>query len=59
MIDIKALTQEDIGRKVIFETQYVLDEGVISSYNNKVVFVLYGTCTTPQATSPEALTFSF
>tara|TARA_Y100001956_G_C4070043_1_gene163479 strand:+ start:29 stop:211 length:183 start_codon:yes stop_codon:yes gene_type:complete len=59
MIDIKTLTQEDIGRRVVYEKQYTLDEGIISSYNEKYIFVKYGTCSTAQATSPEDLTFSF
>ena len=74
MIDIKTLTQEDIGRKVVYEKQYTLDEvifssyyekqymleeGIISSYNDKYIFVKYGTCATAQVTSPEDLTFSF
>ena len=59
MIDIKTLTKEDIGRKVVYEKQYMLDEGIISSYNDKYIFVKYGTCATAQATSPEDLTFSF
>ena len=59
MIDIKTLTQEDIGRRVVYEKQYTLDEGIISSYNDKYIFVKYGTCATAQVTSPEDLTFSF
>tara|TARA_R110002012_G_scaffold3875_2_gene17993 strand:+ start:1787 stop:1969 length:183 start_codon:yes stop_codon:yes gene_type:complete len=59
MIDIKTLTQEDIGRKVVYKTRSVMEEGVISSYNEKSVFVKYGTCTTAQATSPTDLEFSF
>ena len=70
MIDIKTLTKEDIGRKVVYEKQYRVDEGIfsyysmreegiISSYNDKYILVNYGTCATAQATSPEDLTFSF
>lgn len=59
MIDIKTLTQEDIGRKVVYEKQHTSDEGTISSYNERYIFVKYGTCATAQATSPEDLTFSF
>lgn len=59
MIEIKTLTQEDIGRKVVYKTRNVFEEGVISSYNDKSVFVKYGTCATAQATSPTDLEFSF
>ena len=56
---LKTLTQEDIGRKVVYKNRCTLDEGIISSYNEKYIFVKYGTCATAQATSPEDLTFSF
>ena len=59
MIDIKQLTAEDVGRKVVYKTLQVLEEGIISSYNDKYVFVKYGTCSTAQATSPTDLEFAF
>jgi hypothetical protein len=51
-------TEADIGRKVIYEREYCKkEEGVITSFNNKYVFVRYGSGCTSQATDPADLRF--
>ncbi|AUR84766.1 hypothetical protein NVP1063O_099 [Vibrio phage 1.063.O._10N.261.45.C7] len=57
MINIKQLTQEDIGRNVMYKTQNVFSEGVITPFNDTYVFVRYGVCGCGQATNPNDLTF--
>lgn len=53
-------TETDIGRKVIYQGMHPddRDEGVITSFNKRFVFVRYGTSTTPVATRREDLSFS-
>lgn len=47
------LTQEHIGRSVVYRAPHSKPEqGVITSFNAKYVFVRYGSNTTSQATSP-------
>lgn len=42
MIDIKALTEADLGRKVIFEREPCRPvEGELSSWNDRYVFVRF------------------
>ena len=56
-------TKADIGRHVIY-TPYgdyehkKIEEGVITSFNDKVVFVRYGSGSTSAATDPADLEFS-
>jgi hypothetical protein len=61
MINIKQLTQEDIGRNVVFKSFEDADpeQGVITSFNDVYVFVFvrYGVCGCGQATNPNDLTF--
>ena len=56
----KDMRPEDIGRMVIYESMPAhLEEGVITSFNDHVVFVRYGSSHWPQATSYEDLRWSF
>jgi len=41
MIHIKDLKQSDIGRWVIYNTGFKLEEGKIKSWNDKYIFVVY------------------
>jgi hypothetical protein len=57
-------TKADIGRKVIYRSALSPDylparpeEGVITSFNDKYVFVRYGASLTSQATDPRDLTW--
>lgn len=58
MIDPK---QTDIGRGVIYQGGHPDDReyGVITSFNDHVVWVRYGKSRTSQATSREDLTWEF
>jgi len=60
MINIEDLTSEDIGRTVIYTQQSsdTIEEGVISHWNEKFIFVIYrDTDNAKIATSPHLLTF--
>lgn len=53
-------TDADIGRQVIYERPYCAREtGVITSFNDAVVFVRYGIGSTSQATEREDLSWAF
>ena len=41
MIDIKILTNEDIGKWVIYTNHEKQEEGRIKSWNSKFIFVVY------------------
>ena len=42
MIKPELLTEEDIGRKVVYERKHCpVEEGVLSSWNDKYVFVRF------------------
>ena len=60
MIDIEKLSEEDIKRKVIYtDGTGDIEEGHITSFNKKFVFVDYGkSCGRGIATSPNDLKFS-
>lgn len=62
MINIKTLTQEDIGRSVVYKQtnrsdEFEVEQGVISSFNDTYVFVRYNVCGGGQATNPNDLSF--
>ena len=61
MIDIKKLTEKDIGRKVIYSSYgNQKEEGHITSWNKIFIFVDYGnSCGRGIATDPRDLKFSF
>ena len=59
MIDIKKLTQYDIGRKVTYRTKNKIVEGLITSFNLSFVFVDYDNCGRGQATRAEDLQWVF
>jgi len=42
MIDLKKLKPEDTGREVMYSGQIEDEEGVITSWNDKFIFVDYG-----------------
>lgn len=49
-------TEKDIGRKVVYRgLGGEVDEGVITSFTEHVVFVRYGECTTSAATRRDQL----
>jgi hypothetical protein len=52
-------TSQDIGRKVVYRDRsgYKVEEGVITSMNDRYVFVRYGAETTSKATCPKDLEF--
>ena len=62
MINIKTLTPDDIGKAVTYKPNYgEKNTGIISSWNDKYIFVVYGHDKNwqefyGQATSPEDLT---
>lgn len=59
MIDITNLTQKDLNRKVIY-TPYegaAPEEGRITSFNERYIFVDYQNVGRGQATSPSKLKF--
>jgi hypothetical protein len=51
------VTDRDIGRKVVYRDKsgYRVEEGVITSYNDCVVFVRYGADVNSKATRREDL----
>jgi hypothetical protein len=65
MIDIKTLTEQDKGRYVIYQTAYIKQTGILKSYNDSIIFVVYHYNNDPDnyrdytgaATRPEDLTF--
>ncbi len=46
-INIKKLTDKDIGRSVVYKSapQYISEPGWITSYNSKNIFVAFGSRT--------------
>ena len=64
-IDINKLTEEDIGRKVIYKTPYKEETGILKSFNKYYVYVVYNCGDdwsnykdyTAAATMPEDLDF--
>ena len=60
MIKIENLKEKDKGRKVIYNGHAATEEGYISSWNDKYVFVDYGkNCGRGIATDPKDLDFTF
>lgn len=50
------LTEQHIGQSVVYRLWHnEPEQGVITSFNDRYVFVRYGSNTTSQATSPEDL----
>jgi hypothetical protein len=60
MIDISKLTEEDKGREVVFFEPWGSrrEFGIISSWNERFIFVKYNGSWQSKATSPEDLRFS-
>jgi hypothetical protein len=59
MIEISKLTENDKGREVAFNSQGPEREfGIISSWNERFIFVKYNSSQQSQATRPEDLRFS-
>jgi hypothetical protein len=65
MIDIKKLNENSKGRRVLYNNGFKVEKGVIKSWNDKYIFVVYK-CNddwgrymdyTGCATNPEDLTF--
>jgi len=60
MLDICALTEDDVGAKVVYRSCFgkKAEDGIIRSWNDKFVFVSYASSGFPGiATSPDDLTF--
>ncbi|GMO33951.1 MAG: hypothetical protein Ta2B_14450 [Termitinemataceae bacterium] len=57
MIDISKLTEKDKGRAVTFELSEVRENGFISSWNDRFIFVKYGVNPQSKATLPVDLQF--
>lgn len=58
MIDIKTLKENDIDRKVIYHNRVgKIQEGRITSWNDRFIFVDYYNSGTGAATKPEDLEF--
>ncbi len=51
--------KENIGRKVIYKSYGKMETGVITSVNDKFVFVRYGTDINSKATNPKDLDLEF
>jgi hypothetical protein len=59
MIEILKLTEKDKGREVVFDFNGTKREfGIISSWNERFVFVKYNGIQQSQATMPKDLRFS-
>lgn len=53
-------TEKDIGRKVIYRGGAgEIEEGVITSFKNGIIFVRYGKSVGSQATTPTDLEYAF
>lgn len=60
MIDIKSLKESDTNRKVIYKKSYgTFQEGRITSWNDRFVFVDYYNNGMGVATNPKDLEFTF
>lgn len=61
MIDITQLTEFDKGRGVVYRSMGgdKIEDGVISSWNDKFVFVVYSGSRQSAATRPEDLEWEF
>jgi hypothetical protein len=57
MLDIKEITNKDIGRRVIYYSFNNKEIGVITSFNDCYIFVRYGGDVHSKATYPEDLVF--
>ncbi|MDR1176919.1 MAG: hypothetical protein LBK83_15775 [Treponema sp.] len=58
MIDISKLIEKDKGREVVFDDGPKREFGIISSWNERFVFVKYNGSQHGKATRPEDLRFS-
>jgi hypothetical protein len=59
MINIKELTEKDIGRSVVYTAYNHKEYGHITSFNEKYIFVDYGkNCGRGTATDPKDLKFT-
>lgn len=58
MLDISALTAADVGREVYYDGSAGREFGVISTWNDRFVFVRYGSSNWAQGTLPRLLSFS-
>jgi hypothetical protein len=59
MIEISRLTEKDKGREVVYHVQGTINEfGIISSWNERFIFVKYNGNQQSHATKPENLRFS-
>jgi hypothetical protein len=57
MISISELTENEKGLEVVYDNHGQREFGHISSWNDKYIFVRYGSNTQSQATNPEDLTW--
>jgi len=58
-IEVKTLTERDEGREVVFAPPWgPAEEGVIDSWNERYVYVLYRRQSEAHATSPDYLEFA-
>lgn len=57
-ISIEKLKNEDTGRLVIFNDGHNTEEGTISSWNGRYIFVKFRSSNTAQACKPELLKFT-
>lgn len=48
-------TEADLGRRVVYRTRWNTEEGVVTSFNEKYVFVRYGDDHHSKATYPQHL----
>ena len=63
MLDILKLNEKHIGRYVTYTPfddcdKSLIEQGVITSWNQRIIFVRYGNDTNSKATSPSDLNFS-
>lgn len=59
MIDISTLNNTHVGRSVLYTDRLgKISEGVISSWNDKLIFVRYTSGDTAAGTRPEDLTWN-
>jgi hypothetical protein len=59
MIELSKLTEHDRGREVVFDSPgSKMEFGIVSSWNDRFIFVKYNGSQQSQATNPEDLRFS-
>lgn len=59
MIDVHKLSNNDLGRGVVYHSHGVSESGVLSSWNEQYVFVRFDNDLHGKACRPDDVTFEF